>query len=160
MVYFGARSVKHSLYRFMTPILEIKKLRPDAKLPVRASEFSSCLDIHAIDAGTIVPGRHTLVKTGLSMSVPAGYEIQVRSRSGLANKAGIFVLNSPGTVDADFRGEIGVILMNLGSDEFRFNAGDRIAQIAVCPVELWEPVEVSSLSETKRGGKGFGSSGV
>lgn len=144
-----------------TPLaLRVQKLRPDAKLPVRATPVASCFDIHAADGGTIAPGKHALVKTGLSMAVPEGFEIQVRSRSGLAAKQGVFVLNSPGTVDADYRGEVGVILMNLGSADFVFHAGDRIAQIAVCPVILCPAIQVEKLDETARGSGGFGSTGM
>lgn len=140
--------------------LLVEKLHEHARIPVRSSKAASCLDVHAIEGGTIASGKHGLVKTGLKMAVPEGYEIQVRSRSGLALKQGIFVLNSPGTVDSDYRGEVGVILMNLSESDFTYKAGDRIAQIAVCPVVLCPAVEVKSLSETDRGAGGFGSTGV
>ena len=106
------------------------------------------------------PLERTLVKTGLFISLPKGYEAQVRPRSGLAFKNGITVLNTPGTIDADYRGEIGVILVNLSSQDFTINDGDRIAQMVIAKHEtaIWE--EVENLDETNRGEGGFGSSGV
>ena len=104
--------------------------------------------------------ERTLVKTGLFISLPKGYEAQIRPRSGLAFKNGITVLNTPGTIDADYRGEIGVILVNLSSQDFTINDGDRIAQMVIAKHEtaIWE--EVENLDETNRGEGGFGSSGV
>ena len=109
---------------------------------------------------TLKPLERTLVKTGLFISLPKGYEAQVRPRSGLAFKNGITVLNTPGTIDADYRGEIGVILVNLSSQDFTINDGDRIAQMVIAKHEtaIWE--EVENLDETNRGEGGFGSSGV
>ena len=109
--------------------------------------------------GTIAPGDRLLVKTGLAVAVPPGFEVQVRSRSGLAIKHGIMVLNSPGTVDADYRGEVGVILMNHGRDPFTFKQGERIAQMGVYRVEMCPAVEVEVLEETARGAGGFGHTG-
>lgn len=139
--------------------LRIKRLTPSAKLPVRSSEYASCFDIHADVDGAIEPGERMLVKTGLSVAVPPGYEVQVRSRSGLALKHGVMVLNSPGTIDADYRGEVGVILMNLGKETFGFKQGERIAQMGVYQVELCPTAEVETLDETARGAGGFGSTG-
>jgi dUTP pyrophosphatase len=101
-----------------------------------------------------------LVKTGLSVAVPPGFEVQVRSRSGLALKQGVAVLNAPGTVDADYRGEVGVILMNHGREPFTFKRGDRVAQIGVYRVEMCAAVEVDVLEATARGAGGFGHTGV
>jgi dUTP pyrophosphatase len=140
-------------------VLQLLRLRPEARVPVRASESASCFDLCAVEAGVVKPGQRAMVKTGWAMAVPPGYEIQVRSRSGHAAKAGVFVLNSPGTVDADYRGEVGVILMNTGTTDFAFGVGDRIAQMAVCPVLMWDAVEVDHIPDTKRGGGGFGSTG-
>lgn len=140
--------------------LLVKRLTPTAKLPVRATAHASCLDVHADAEGTIAPGERALVKTGLSVAVPPGFEVQVRSRSGLALKQGVAVLNSPGTVDADYRGEVGVILINLGKDPFVFKRGDRIAQLGVYRVELCAVSDVQVLDETARGAGGFGSTGV
>lgn len=109
---------------------------------------------------TIHKGEKVMVPTGLFCEIPEGYEIQVRPRSGLASKNGITVLNTPGTIDSDYRGEIKVILINLGNEDFVINSGDRIAQIIVAPVIQASFEIVDSLSDTERGSNGFGSSGV
>lgn len=140
--------------------LEVKRLTETAKMPVRSTAHASCFDLHADSEGTLAPGERGLVKTGLSLAVPPGFEVQVRSRSGLALKQGIAVLNSPGTIDADYRGEVGVILINLGEEAFSFKRGDRIAQMGVYRVEMLGATEVVSLSETARGSGGFGHTGV
>ena len=131
-------------------------------LPKYQTELSAGMDLYAnIDEPiTLKPLERTLVKTGLFISLPKGYEAQVRPRSGLAFKNGITVLNTPGTIDADYRGEIGVILVNLSSQDFTINDGDRIAQMVIAKQEtaIWE--EVENLDETNRGEGGFGSSGV
>ncbi len=139
--------------------LQVKRLTPTARLPVRATENASCFDIHADGEGVIAPGARVLVKTGLAVAVPPGFEVQVRSRSGLALKHGVAVLNSPGTVDADYRGEVGVILANFGAEPFTFARGDRIAQIGVYRVEQGAAVEVAELDATARGAGGFGHTG-
>ena len=134
----------------------------DLPLPVYATTNSAGLDLlAAIDAPqTLAPGDRALVPTGLAISLPHGFEAQVRPRSGLALKNGITVLNSPGTVDADYRGEVGVVLINLGDKPFKISRGMRIAQMIVAPVTqlLWQ--EQESLSETARGAGGFGSTGT
>lgn len=131
-------------------------------LPKYQTELSAGMDLYAnIDEPiTLKPLERTLVKTGLFISLPKGYEAQVRPRSGLTFKNGITVLNTPGTIDADYRGEIGVILVNLSSQDFTINDGDRIAQMVIAKHEtaIWE--EVENLDETNRGEGGFGSSGV
>jgi dUTP pyrophosphatase len=131
-------------------------------LPKYQTELSAGMDLYAnIDEPiTLKPLERTLVKTGLFISLPKGYEAQMRPRSGLAFKNGITVLNTPGTIDADYRGEIGVILVNLSSQDFTINDGDRIAQLVIAKYEtaIWE--EVENLDETERGEGGFGSSGV
>jgi dUTP pyrophosphatase len=109
---------------------------------------------------TLAPLRRVIVKTGLFIELPIGYEAQVRPRSGLAIKKGITVLNSPGTVDADYRGEIGVILVNLSNEDFVIENGERIAQLIIAKHERAEWIEVQELSETSRGEGGFGSTGV
>ena len=130
-------------------------------LPKYQTELSAGMDLYAnIDEPiTLKPLERTLVKTGLFISLPKGYEAQIRPRSGLAFKNGITVLNTPGTIDADYRGEIGVILVNLSSQDFTINDGDRIAQMVIAKHEIaiWEKVE--NLDETNRGEGGFGSSG-
>jgi dUTP pyrophosphatase len=108
---------------------------------------------------TLAPGARTLVPTGLAIALPAGYEAQVRPRSGLALKNGITCLNSPGTVDADYRGELAVILVNLGQEPFVIKRGDRIAQMVIAPVTQAAWSEVDTLDDTARGAGGFGSTG-
>jgi dUTP pyrophosphatase len=131
-------------------------------LPKYQTEFSAGMDLYAnIDEPiTLKSLERTLVKTGLFISLPKGYEAQIRPRSGLAYKNGITVLNTPGTIDADYRGEIGIILVNLSAQEFTINDGDRIAQMVIAKHEnaLWQ--EVDNLDETTRGEGGFGSSGI
>jgi dUTP pyrophosphatase len=107
----------------------------------------------------LAPGRHALVPTGLTIALPAGYEAQVRPRSGLAAKHGVTVLNAPGTVDADYRGEVGVLLINHGEAPFTIRRGERIAQMVIAPVARAELVAVTALPETGRGSGGFGSTG-
>ena len=130
-------------------------------LPAYETTASAGLDIRAFIEEPIVikPSERQLVKTGLYLEIPEGFEAQVRPRSGLAFKNGISVLNSPGTIDADYRGEIGVILINHGNEDFEINSGDRIAQLVFAKVEqaVWN--ETESLSETERGEGGFGSTG-
>lgn len=131
-------------------------------LPHYETEASAGMDLRAqlTEAVTLQPLGRTIVKTGLFIELPIGYEAQVRPRSGLAAKKGITVLNSPGTIDADYRGEIGVILVNLSNEDFIVQNGERIAQLVISKHERaqWEKVEV--LEETERGAGGFGSTGV
>lgn len=132
------------------------------KLPAYETIQSAGMDLRAnLDAPiTLAPMQRCIVPTGLYIALPAGYEAQVRPRSGLAIKKGITVLNSPGTIDADYRGEVGVILINLSAEDFVINDGERIAQMVIARHEQveWQPVEV--LDETERGAGGFGHSGV
>ncbi|MFT3870872.1 MAG: dUTP diphosphatase [Nibricoccus sp.] len=139
--------------------LKVKRLDPAAKLPVRTTSGASCFDIHALEGGTIPAKSRGFIRTGIAVAVEKGFEVQVRSRSGLALKQGIFVLNSPGTVDSDYRGEVGIILMNLGDDIFTYKAGDRIAQLGVYPVVMCDAQLVDSLDDTARSAGGFGSTG-
>lgn len=131
-------------------------------LPQYATALSAGMDLRAnLDEPlTLAPLERVLVPTGLFMSLPEGYEAQVRPRSGLAIKKGVTVLNSPGTVDADYRGEVCVILVNLSSEPFVINDGERVAQMVVARCEQAELVEVEVLDETERGAGGFGHSGV
>ncbi len=131
-------------------------------MPAYATPLSAGLDLRAnIDEPlTLQPLQRVLVPTGLSMALPAGYEAQVRPRSGLALKHGITVLNTPGTIDADYRGEVGIILINLSAEPFTIHDGDRIAQMVVARCEQAECVGVESLDDTERGSGGFGHSGV
>ena len=132
------------------------------KLPQYETELSAGMDVRAfLDSSiTLQPLDRILIKTGLFAELEKGFEIQVRPRSGLALKKGITVLNSPGTIDADYRGEIGVILINLSKEKFVISSGDRIAQLVVCKHEQPKIILSSSLSETQRGDKGFGSTGI
>ena len=131
-------------------------------LPNYSTIASAGMDIRAnMDTPlTIKPLERTIIKTGLFIELPVGYEAQVRPRSGLAFKKGITVLNSPGTIDADYRGEIGVILVNLSSEEFVIEDGERIAQMVIAKHEQANWIEVETLKETERGVGGFGSTGV
>lgn len=132
------------------------------ELPSYETILSAGMDIRAnINVSiTLKPLERTIIKTGLYMSLPRGLEAQVRPRSGLAAKKGITVLNSPGTIDADYRGEIGVILINLSKEDFVINDGDRIAQLVIAKYEQIKWKKVTVLDETERGGGGFGSTGV
>ena len=131
------------------------------ELPAYETIGSAGLDIRAnIDESiSLKPFERKLIKTGLFLEIPVGYEAQVRPRSGFALKNGVTVLNSPGTIDADYRGEVGVILINLSQDNVEIHSGDRIAQLVFAKVEQAEWNEVETLSETERGAGGFGSTG-
>ncbi|MBK8197548.1 MAG: dUTP diphosphatase [Acidobacteria bacterium] len=132
-------------------------------LPAYETAGSAGMDVRAAvpEAGPIVlkPGERAMVPTGLSVAIPAGYEIQVRPRSGLAAKHGLTCLNTPGTIDSDYRGEIKVILINLGAEPFTIQRGERIAQLVLAPVTRLAWREVDALGETERGAGGFGSTG-
>lgn len=131
-------------------------------LPAYETGLSAGMDVRAnIDEPVILkPLERALIKTGLFLEIPEGYECQVRPRSGLAFKKGITVLNSPGTIDADYRGEVGVILVNLSSEPYTVEHGERIAQLVFAKVKQAKWIEVEKLSETERGVGGFGSTGV
>jgi dUTP pyrophosphatase len=131
----------------------------DLPLPSYATEGSAGMDLRSADNLTLKPGSRALVATGIAIALPDHHEAQVRPRSGLAVKHGITVLNAPGTIDCDYRGEIKVPLINLGTEDFVITRGDRIAQMVVAPVVQVALQEVASLSETERGASGFGSSG-
>ena len=145
----------------MTKIL-IKRLSKEVPLPKYETNGSSGMDLAAnINANIdIDPGKTAIIPTGLALSIPKGFEIQIRPRSGLAAKQKISVLNTPGTIDADYRGEIKVILINLGQVSFKVEKGLRIAQMVVCPIVQAQLKEVDDLSETERGKGGFGSTGT
>jgi dUTP pyrophosphatase len=133
---------------------------PEIELPSYQSEHAAGMDVRAAEERTLQPGETALIPTGFAMAIPPGYEAQLRPRSGLALKNGITLLNSPGTIDADYRGAVQVILTNLGHQPFFINPGDRIAQMVIAKVERAEIHEVQELDETIRGEGGFGSSGV
>ena len=139
--------------------LKFKRLGDHTQpLPSYGSAGAAGLDISSNDIVILFHGDRAMVSTGFAVEVPVGYELQVRSRSGLAANHGLHVLNSPGTIDCDYRGEIKVILQNAGL-EHHVNVGDRIAQLILAPVLMVEPIEVESLSDTTRGENGFGSTG-
>ncbi|MBQ3595925.1 MAG: dUTP diphosphatase [Bacteroidales bacterium] len=143
--------------------MEVKIVnKSDNQLPAYETVNSAGMDLRAyLPEGAIVikPLQRVLVPTGLFMEIPEGYEGQVRPRSGLAIKSGITVLNTPGTIDADYRGEVKIILINLSDTDFTINSGDRIAQIIFAKCEQMEVVNVETLSETERGAGGFGHTG-
>ena len=139
--------------------LKVKRLTPDALLPHYAHPGDAGLDLFAGEPATLAPGDVRLVKTGIALELPAGTEAQVRPRSGLAAKHGVTVLNTPGTIDEGYRGEVGVILINHGRQPFVIEKGAKIAQLVVKPVLRVEVAEVEALSDTARGAGGFGSTG-
>jgi dUTP pyrophosphatase len=134
----------------------IERLREDAIIPRYQTKGSVGLDLHSIEATVILPGGSALIGTGLRINLPEGIEGQVRSRSGLAAKNSVFVLNSPGTIDSDYRGEIKIILFNAGKEAFYVKTGDRIAQLVLAPVHI----EQELLLDNTREDNGFGSTGL
>lgn len=134
----------------------------DIPLPCFMTEGSAGMDLRANVNGVVslLPGTIKLVPTGISIALPQGYEAQIRPRSGLALKYGISMVNTPGTIDSDYRGEINVIMINFGKEEFIINRGDRIAQMVINKIEVPEIIEVEELDNTTRGNEGFGSTGL
>lgn len=130
-----------------------------ATVPVYATAGAAGADLCCLERFSLEPGERKLIPTGLRFEVPVGYEVQIRPRSGLALKKGISMVNTPGTIDSDYRGEIGVILINLGSEPVGFEVGERIAQMVLCPVVQAEFEVVADLDESERGEGGFGSTG-
>jgi dUTP pyrophosphatase len=144
-----------------TLTVKCRRLSPLAHLPSYATDHAAGMDLHAA-VGTPVklkPGEIRLVPTGIALEIPRGFEGQVRPRSGLALKHGISIVNAPGTIDADYRGEVGVILINMGGQPFTVGPGDRIAQLVIAPVARARLREASILARTKRGTGGFGHTG-
>lgn len=140
--------------------IRIKRLRPDARVPKYDYPDDSGAGVFAAEDCTLQPLERKAVPTGLSVEVPPGLEIQVRPRSGLALEHGLTLLNTPGTVDSGYRGEIKVILINLGSEPYRVEKGQKIAQLVLTPVLRARFEEVEDLSDSKRGSRGFGSTGM
>lgn len=146
--------------------IEIKQLENfgDLQMPAYETDLAAGVDLRAaIDANTplvLQPSERALIATGFAMALPAGYEAQIRPRSGLAYKHGITVVNSPGTIDADYRGEVKILLINHGTENFTINRGERIAQMVVAPVTQAKFKVVDTLSKTARGAGGYGSTGV
>ena len=139
----------------------VKKFDKNIKLPTYKTSGSSGMDLVAYIKNkiTINPGKTAIIPTGIAVAIPKNYEIQIRPRSGLAAKKGITVLNTPGTIDADYRGEIKIILINLSKKSFVVKSGDRIAQMILCPIAKGKLKEVKNLPKTMRGKEGFGSTG-
>ncbi len=142
--------------------VQVKRLPNGAglALPDYASDGAAGMDICSAESVVLRAGKRLAVATGFAFAIPHGFEVQVRPRSGLALKHGITCLNTPGTIDSDYRGEVKVILANLGEDDFQISKGDRIAQIVVAPVQHAAMVEVEELGDTARGAGGFGSTGI
>ena len=150
----------------MRPKVRVRRLRPesdaDLPLPTYQTAEAAGVDLHAANAAplTLGPGERSLVPTGLAFAIPAGWEAQIRPRSGLALKKGILIPNSPGTIDSDYRGEVQIIVLNGGQEPFVIQRGDRIAQMVIAPAHQALFEEVGSLDETERGAGGFGHTGV
>jgi len=142
--------------------VKIKKLHPQAVIPAYMTEHAAGLDLCTVIEAPVVlaPGERTLLPTGLAMEIPPGFEGQVRPRSGLALKKGVALVNSPGTIDADYRGEIGIIIINHGVEPVEFLPGDRVAQLIIAPVTQAVLVEVNDLDDSVRSSGGFGHTGV
>ena len=140
--------------------VKILRTDPAAQLPAYAHPGDAGMDVRSIEEVVLAPGARALVRTGLVLELPPDAEAQVRPRSGLALKHGVTVLNTPGTIDAGYRGEVGVILVNLGDVPFKVEKGMKIAQLVVAPVAQAEIVEVSAVDASDRGAGGFGSTGV
>ena len=139
----------------------VKKFDKDIKLPTYKTSGSSGMDLVAYIKNKIAinPGATAIIPTGIAVAIPKNYEMQIRPRSGLASKEGISVLNTPGTIDSDYRGEIKIILINLSKKSFIVKSGDRVAQIILCPVAKVKFKEVKNIPKTARGKAGFGSTG-
>ena len=135
-------------------------LSEGATLPAYQTEGAAGMDLRCVESFSLGPLERRLVRTGLRIAIPDGFEAQVRPRSGLALRHGIAMVNSPGTIDSDYRGEIGLILINLGSEAVEFNQGDRVGQLVFCPVSRARLEVVDGLDETARGSGGFGSTGT
>ena len=144
------------------PQVKLVKLTKLVRLPEYSTAHAAGMDLCAAleKPMSLKPREIKLVPTGLALEIPMGYEGQIRPRSGLALKHGISIVNAPGTIDADYRGEVGVILVNLGTKTFTINSGDRIAQLVISPVVRAQIIEAKTLKKTKRGAGGFGHTGV
>lgn len=146
----------------MNPVLRVRRVGPvEVPLPAYQTEGAAGLDLCAALSESVVipPGERRFVPTGLALGIPPGFEGQVRPRSGLALKHGIGIVNSPGTIDSDYRGEVGIVLVNHGSEPFVVERGARIAQVVIAPVARVDLVLVADLDDTKRGDGGYGSTG-
>ena len=139
--------------------IRIKKIRDNAVTPHYEHDGDAGMDLYAVEDSTLCPGERKLIPTGLQVEVPKGYEMQIRPKSGLALKHGITVLNTPGTVDSCYRGEVGVIMLNTAAADYEVKAGEKVAQAVIARVEKAVIEEVEELTETQRGSGGFGSTG-
>ena len=145
----------------LTPVIDIQiTLSDGGQVPTYATEDAAGMDLRCITDIELAPMQRTLARTGIRIAIPRGFEGQIRPRSGLAFKHGISMVNTPGTIDADYRGEIGVILINLGQDVVKLSCGERIAQLVIMPVVRANMALVNELDETDRGEGGFGSTGI
>jgi dUTP pyrophosphatase len=144
----------------MTVEIRVKRLHPDAKIPEAAKIGDVAFDLYSVIDYELRPGERYAIPTGIAIEIPVGYEGQVRPRSGLALKEGVTVLNTPGTIDSGYRGEVKTIMINQGSAPFQITKGMRISQLAIRPVPEVTFIEVDELSETDRGKGGFGSTGT
>ena len=140
--------------------IKVKKLHSNARLPEFAKPGDAGADLYAIKSYTIYQGQPKLIQTGISIEIPEGYEGQIRSKSGIALKAGVFVINSPGTIDSGYRGEIGIILLNTDNQHFRITEGMKVAQLVINKIPEVSYVEAKELIETVRSDGGFGSTGA
>ncbi len=141
-------------------VVKVKKLSKDAKLPEKQHETDAGYDLYSNENAVIAPGEYKIISTGIAIELPRGIEAQIRPRSGLALKYGLTILNAPGTVDSGYRGEIKIILLNLGKEAVEIKKGQRIAQMVFNKIEDAEIKEVKKLSKSDRNEKGFGSTGV
>ena len=143
-------------------VVKVQRLRPDAQVPMYMTDLAAGMDLYAAleKSVSIKPGERALLPTGIALSIPPGFEGQVRPRSGLALKSGIGLVNSPGTVDADYRGEIGIILINHGQRDYVVHQGDRLAQLVIAPVCRARLEIVEDMEETTRNCGGFGHTGI
>jgi dUTP pyrophosphatase len=139
--------------------IKIKKIKENAIVPKYAHHGDAGVDLYSTEDYILKPGERTLVSTGIAISIPPGHEAQVRPKSGLALKHGISIVNTPGTVDCEYRGEIGVIAINLGQEDFKIEKGNKIAQMVFNKIEEADFEEVEELDDTTRGDGGFGSTG-
>ena len=142
------------------PKVLVLRLHEEAPLPLYATADAAGMDLFAAEEGNLLPGGRALIGTGIALQIPTGFEGQVRPRSGLAARHGVTVLNAPGTIDSDYRGEIRVLLVNLGNEPFAVRSGDRIAQMIVAPVARADLVVAAQLAQTARGAGGFGHTGT
>jgi dUTP pyrophosphatase len=143
----------------MNALVRVRKVDPQAKLPTFGTEEAACADVASIEDAVIEPGELQVVRIGIELELEPGWECQIRPRSGLAKNHQVSILNTPGTLDSDFRGELVILLYNHGTAPYTIKVGDRIAQLAIRPVPTVVFCEVSQLSSTVRGTKGFGSTG-